>query len=78
MSTSEIIGAKNNWPHKFVKNGPEELMRVPGHQVVDAIKVVPMICVCCDVRYVQGKDAQPAGPCPARNDKDELRRLHGG
>lgn len=77
MNQSEIVGAKNNWPHKFVKIGPEELHTVPGHQVIDAIKVVPMQCICCNIKYVQGKDPQPAGPCPARNDRDELKRLHG-
>lgn len=75
--TSEIIGAKNNWPHKFVKDGKEELYTPPGGDISDTIKVVPMICVCCNIKYTLSRDPIPAGPCPARNDKAELKRLHG-
>jgi hypothetical protein len=76
--SSEISGPKDNWPHKFVKDGKEELYTPPGGQYGDVIKIVPMICVCCHTRYTLNKDPQPAGPCPARNDKTELQRLHGG
>lgn len=72
----EIKGPKNNWPHKFVKDGKEELITPQGGDISDTYKVVPYICVCCHIKYVQGRDAQPPSPCPARNDKDELKRLH--
>lgn len=80
--SDEITGAKNTWPHKFVKNGPEELIHPKGsdgkEHIENFIKVVPMICVTCNIEYTLGKDSIPPGPCPARSDKDELRRLHNG
>lgn len=80
--TDEIIGAKNTWPHKFVKDGKEELYHPKGpdgrEHIEDFIKIVPYICVHCHVRYTLGRDPIPPAPCPARNDKSELKRLHGG
>lgn len=81
MSQSpEIKGPKDNWPHKFVKDGKEELFHPRGadgqEHVEDYIKVVPYICIHCHVKYTLGKDAIPPGPCPARTDKQELKRLH--
>lgn len=81
MAQPQITGAKNTWPHKFVKDGKEELVYPKGPDgktsVDNFIKIVPMICVCCHVKYTLGRDPIPPGPCPARNDKDELKRLHG-
>lgn len=77
MSNSpEIKGPKDNWPHKFVKDGKEELYTPQGGDISTTIKIVPYICVHCHVKYTLGKDAIPPGPCPARTDKQELKRLH--
>lgn len=75
--TDEIRGAKDNWPHKFVKDGKEELITPPGGDISTTIKVVPMICVCCHTKYTLNRDPIPPGSCPARTDKKELERLHG-
>lgn len=67
------------WPHKFTKLGKEEQI---GERQIMNNTVVPimtqrMVCVCCKVEYVKGKDQQPTGACPARTTKSEMRRLVG-
>lgn len=58
----------DEWPHQFTKDGPPR-QGVNGNLWID------MICVHCHTQYVQGRDGQPTGPCPARNTKRELKRV---
>lgn len=65
------------WPHQFTKDGPE--IQIGEEDLYDNTKrpvmAQPMICVHCNQRYVRGKDSQPVGRCPARNDKREMKRI---
>lgn len=64
----------NNWPHQFTKEGRE--LQVGINQETQApIFNVPMICIHCHVKYLNGKQARPPDPCPARNKNRELKRL---
>lgn len=63
------------WPHQFVKDGKEEVVRLDEKDLSSTIKIVPMICVHCDARFVLGQDPHPQGACPARNDKREMKRI---
>lgn len=65
------------WDHQFTKNGKE--IQIGEEKFLDntmrPIYAQPMHCVHCDKEYVQGRDPRPVGPCPARNDKREAKRL---
>lgn len=56
------------WPHQFTKNGSPK-------QGYNGQMWQPMVCVHCFKEYVQGLESKPNGPCPARNDKRELKRI---
>lgn len=63
-----------NWPHRFTKNGPTQ--QVGEDELThDGIFVQPMICIDCQAEYLNGRDARPPDPCPARNQKKEMKRL---
>lgn len=59
---------KDAWPHRFTKNSPEYVGE-------DGVKWQNMVCVSCGLNYVQGRSPKPIGACPARNDKETLKRL---
>lgn len=65
------------WPHQFTKNGKE--IQIGEEKFTDnttrPVYAQPMICVHCHQEYTQGKDGIPPGPCPARNDKREMKRI---
>lgn len=65
------------WPHQFTKHGKEKL--IGEEKFLDnttrPIFAQPMICVHCHQEYVQGVDAPPPGPCPARNTRREMKRI---
>lgn len=69
----------DNWPHKFTKNGSEKQIDETKVEGSNNLKVpvysIPMICICCHKEYLQGIDQVPPGPCPARNGKQELKRI---
>lgn len=66
------------WPHQFTKDGTPT--QIGEEQMLDHLKrpilAQPMVCVHCGVKFVQNKDPRPADPCPARNTKREMARLH--
>lgn len=65
------------WPHKFTKDGnPTQIGEedIMGHTKAP-IMAQPMICIHCMAKFIQGKEAPPPGPCPARTTKSELKRL---
>lgn len=68
-----------NWPHKFTKHGKEVQFgeeKVPGsNNLIQPIYAIPMICVCCHKEFMQNKDPIPPGPCPARTERSELKRI---
>lgn len=68
-----------NWPHKFTRDGAEVQIGETKVEGSNNLKVpvyaIPMICVACHVKYIQGKDSVPPGPCPARSGKAELKRI---
>lgn len=78
----EMKDVGSYWPHKFTRDGKAEQIgveKLDSSQTGDTtvpIMVQPMICVHCAIRFVQGKEAPPPGPCPARNTKTEWKRLH--
>jgi hypothetical protein len=65
------------WPHKFTKTGKQEI--IGEEQVLNKmtrpIYATEMACVHCRIKYTHGKQQQPSGPCPARKDETELKRL---
>lgn len=65
------------WPHQFRPDGKE--IQIGEEKFLDntlrPIMAQPMICVHCGMKYVRGKDQQPAGKCPARDTKKELQRI---
>lgn len=67
----------SNWPHQFSKTGKE----VQTGETVDSEGncfpkfAVPMVCIHCHVQYLNGRDARPPDPCPARNKNRELKRI---
>lgn len=63
------------WPHQFVKIDKEQVIRPEGGTIADIIKIVRMGCVHCHQEYTHGKEAPPPQPCPARNDKREMKRI---
>lgn len=67
------------WPHQFTKNG--KATKVGEEQYLDKltrpIMAQPMVCVHCHTEYIQGQASPPQGPCPARNDKREMKRIKG-
>lgn len=73
-------GISDFWPHKFTKDGNE--VQIGEEPLYDTtmrpIYAQPMICVCCQVRFTQGKETRPEGACPARTTRKELKRLKNG
>lgn len=69
------------WPHKFTKLGAEEqigerkLMESEMSKTMTPIMAQRMVCVCCHIEFMKGKDPQPGGQCPARTTKDEEKRI---
>ncbi len=69
------------WPHKFTKLGKEEqigerkLMESEMSRTMTPIMAQRMVCVCCKIEFMKGKDPQPDGQCPARTTKDEEKRI---
>lgn len=61
---------KNAWPHNFIKQGG----LVTGD---DGLPVQPHICIHCHIEWKMGQHPRPIGICPARNDRDELKRILG-
>lgn len=61
-----------NWPHQFTKNGPPIQI---GETEEGKQFAVPMRCIHCGVEYINGKEARPPDPCPARNKRRELKRI---
>lgn len=65
------------WPHQFTKDGPE--VQIGEEDFYDNTKrpimAQPMICVHCSAQYTRGRESQPGGACPARNDKREEKRI---
>lgn len=66
------------WPHQFTKDGKDIQVGVRDDGSNDPIMAVPMVCVHCYIKYVNGKDARPPDPCPARNEKREMKRIRNG
>ena len=68
-----------NWQHQFTKTGKEvqigESTDAEGNRYPKF--AVPMICIHCHKEYMNGRDARPPDPCPARNQQRELKRLRG-
>ena len=56
------------WPHQFTRKGRDYIG--PHGQLLQ-----PMICVHCYQEYMEGDESRPPDPCPARNDKRELKRI---
>lgn len=65
----------DEWPHQFVKDGPEEVETKMVDGVPHYIKHVRMRCVHCTKGYTLGSEPEPRGGCPKRYDKRELSRL---
>ena len=63
------------WPHQFTKDGKPTQIGVKEFNL--PVHSTPMICVHCHARFVQGVDGKPPDPCPARNDKREMKRIKG-
>lgn len=70
------------WPHKFTKDGKETIIdKVPMEGIIGEERLIthqPMICVHCNIRFIQGKEPRPADPCPARKTSKEMKRLKNG
>lgn len=68
------------WDHQFTKNGKEvQIGEEPFYDnSTRPIMAQPMVCVHCHTEFVQGQQSRPAGPCPARQTKKEMRRLKNG
>lgn len=65
----------DEWPHQFVKDGPEQVETKVSDGIPYYIKHVKMRCVHCKARYVLGSEPEPTGACWGRNDKREMSRL---
>jgi len=69
----------DNWPHKFARNGAEKQVGETKVEGSNNLKVpifaIPMICVHCHTEFMQGRDAIPPGPCPARTGRNEVKRI---
>lgn len=63
-----------NWPHQFTKDGKTFQI---GETEEGPLFAVPMICVHCQVKYINGKENRPSDPCPARTKKREMKRILG-
>lgn len=75
MSYIDDLDQKMNirtWPHQFTKKGKEVQV---GEVDNDPIFAVPMVCVHCNVEYLNGKETRPPDPCPARNKNREMKRI---
>lgn len=72
MTVPEFYNAKNNWPHRFTRDGKE--IKVGEDGGVPLFKV-PMICIDCHIKYMTRMENKPVGACPARNDRKEYKRL---
>lgn len=67
------------WVHQFTRNGKEVQVSLDHtFDPPEPIYAYPMVCVHCHVEFIQGKDARPPEPCPARNDKRETKRVKNG
>jgi hypothetical protein len=68
------------WPHQFTKSGKE--VQIGEEKLTDnvmrPVMAQNMVCVHCGVEFVQGQDSPPLPPCPARNDKREMKRIKNG
>lgn len=68
---------QGTWPHQFTKRGNPK--QIGEEEFLDNTKrpilAQLMVCVHCDVEFIQGQQAQPPGPCPARYDKREMKRI---
>lgn len=69
----------NNWPHQFTKTDKEvqigEIIDEDGNHYPKF--AVPMYCVHCHAEYLNGKDARPPDPCPARG-KEQVKKVLDG
>lgn len=65
-----------NWPHQFTKTAREIKIGVDS-LTGDPIIAVEMTCVHCNARYINGQQSRPPDPCPARNQKTEMKRILG-
>ena len=63
------------WPHQFTKDGKEIQIGVRDDGTGEKIMTAPMICVHCAVKWLNGKESRPPDPCPARNDRREMKRI---
>lgn len=78
MATSEEDKYKMNlkdWPHQFTKNGRE--FQIGEDEYGEKYFAVEMACVHCGKTYVNGQTQRPPDPCPARNQRRELKRILG-
>lgn len=65
-----------NWPHQFTKDG--DPVQIGKEDLTgDPIMVAPMMCVHCGIKFVTGQTSRPPDPCPARNQKREMKRILG-
>lgn len=61
-----------DWPHLFTKTGKTYQI---GENDEGGIFAVEMTCTHCSIHYVNGQQTRPPDPCPARNERSELKRL---
>lgn len=61
------------WPHQFTKVDKGE--QIGEDDTGTPILAIPMACVHCSAKFIQGREQRPADPCPARNDKREMKRI---
>lgn len=70
MAIPDKYQAADSWPHSFAK-GETKL-----NDSNDGL-ITRMYCTHCNVTYWYGLESRPTGKCPARNDKQEYRRILG-
>lgn len=56
------------WPHQFISANKRE-------QVGPNEYIEQMVCIHCNTKWLRGKEYQPSGPCPARTDSREMKRI---
>lgn len=69
--------SETNWPHTFTRDGDEVQIgeQKVGESSVFPVMAQPMVCTHCHITWLRNKEPQPQGPCPARSDKEEKKRL---
>lgn len=63
------------WPHQFTRDGKD--IQIGEDEYGEKQFAVPMICIHCHAKYTNGQTNRPPDPCPARNQKRELKRILG-